>query len=81
MIAATIISCNQKKNKMTNSFLTEKVNFKSNNQNVVGLLCKNEGNQKKPAVVILGPICSVKEQSPIQYAARLARKRICCFVF
>jgi hypothetical protein len=31
----------------------EKVNFKSNNQNVVGLLCKNGNQKKKPAVIIL----------------------------
>lgn len=64
-----------------NRFATEKVNFKSNDQNVVGLLCHNEYMDKKPAVVILGPICSVKEQSPIQYAAQLAEKGFVALCF
>lgn len=73
-IATTIFSCNHQNNKMPNNFTTEKINFKSNNQNVVGLLCNNETKEKKPAVVVLGPICSVKEQSPVQYATKLAEK-------
>ncbi len=56
------------------TYTVEKINFKSNNQNVAGLLCNSDRKKKKPAVVILGPICSVKEQSPIQYATRLAEK-------
>lgn len=74
------VSCNQKIKKM-NRFATEKVNFKSNDQNIVGLLCHNEYKDKKPAVVILGPICSVKEQSPIQYAAQLAEKGFVALCF
>lgn len=67
--------------KNKNMMNIEKVNFKSNSQNVVGLLCKNEDKKKKPAVVILGPICSVKEQSPIQYATRLAEKDFVALCF
>ncbi|WP_200584432.1 alpha/beta hydrolase [Pedobacter segetis] len=66
---------------MTNNFTTKKINFKSNNQNVVGLLCNNETKEKKPAVVVLGPICSVKEQSPVQYATRLAEKGFVALCF
>lgn len=64
-----------------NRFATEKVNFKSNDQNIVGILCHNDYKDKKPAVVILGPICSVKEQSPIQYAAQLAEKGFVALCF
>ncbi|CAI8718123.1 alpha/beta fold hydrolase [Chryseobacterium sp. IT-36CA2] len=67
--------------KSENMLTIEKVNFKSNNQNVVGLLCKNDNKKKKPAVVILGPICSVKEQSPIQYATRLSEKGFVALCF
>ena len=80
-IATIIFSCNHQANKMINNYITEKVNFKSNNQNVVGLLCNNNNNEKKSAVVILGPICSVKEQSPIQYATRLAEKGFIALCF
>jgi fermentation-respiration switch protein FrsA (DUF1100 family) len=80
-IATTIFSCNHQNNKMTNNYTIEKVNFKSNNQNVVGLLCNNETKEKKPAVVILGPICSVKEQSPVQYATRLAENGFIALCF
>ncbi|MBK0381669.1 alpha/beta hydrolase [Pedobacter sp. SD-b] len=80
-IATTIFSCNHQNNKMTNNFTTKKINFKSNNQNVVGLLCNNETKEKKPAVVVLGPICSVKEQSPVQYATRLAEKGFVALCF
>ena len=80
-LATIAVSCNQQKNKMKNNYTTEKIKFKSNNQNVAGLLCNDEGNEKKPAVVILGPICSVKEQSPIQYATRLAEKGFVALCF
>ena len=80
-IATISLSFNQQAHKMSNNSTTEKVNFKSNNQNVVGLLCNTETKEKKPAVVILGPICSVKEQSPIQYATRLAEKGFIALCF
>ncbi|MEJ5996564.1 alpha/beta hydrolase [Pedobacter sp. Du54] len=59
----------------------EKVNFKSENQNIKGILCAKTNAHKKPAVVILGPICSVKEQSPIQYATKLAEKGFVALCF
>jgi len=80
-LAIITVSCNQLNNKMVRNFNTEKIKFKSNNQNVAGLLCNCESNEKKPAVVILGPICSVKEQSPIQYATRLAEKGFVALCF
>jgi fermentation-respiration switch protein FrsA (DUF1100 family) len=67
-------------NKTMNN-ITEKINFKSQNTNIVGLLCHTETKTKKSAVVILGPICSVKEQSPIQYATRLGEKGFVALCF
>ncbi|HEX7365564.1 MAG TPA: dienelactone hydrolase family protein, partial [Pelobium sp.] len=64
-----------------NTTSTKKIHFKSQNQNIVGLLCTDGSEQKKPAVVILGPICSVKEQSPIQYSTRLAEKGFVALCF
>ena len=80
-LATMMVSCNTKSNKMEQDFATEKVNFKSENQNIVGLLCHNETKTKKSAVIILGPICSVKEQSPIQYSTRLAEKGFVALCF
>nr|WP_294898777.1 alpha/beta hydrolase [uncultured Pedobacter sp.] len=74
-------SCNQKPASEMKNVSTRKINFKSHNQNIVGLLCSDDSQEKKPAVVILGPICSVKEQSPIQYATRLAEKGFVALCF
>ena len=68
-LAGTPLFCQHK----AMNYKIEKVNYKSHGIKVVGLLCKPETEHKRPAVVILGPICSVKEQSPIQYAIRLAK--------
>ena len=47
------------------------VNFISHGANIVGTLFSPSGNPaQKPAVVILGPFGSIKEQSPLQYATR-----------
>jgi dienelactone hydrolase len=80
-LSTIAVSCNQFKNKMANTCTTEKINFNSQNQNVVGLLCNYASKEKKSAVVILGPICSIKEQSPIQYATRLAEKGFVALCF
>lgn len=74
-------SCNQKPASEMKNVSTKKINFKSQDQNIVGLLCSGDSQEKKPAVVILGPICSVKEQSPIQYATRLAEKGFVALCF
>ena len=81
VLSIITVSCNQSNNKMASNCTTEKINFKSNNQNVVGFLCNDERQEKKSAVVILGPICSVKEQSPIQYATRLAENGFVALCF
>lgn len=82
LAAMTILnSCDQKTTSKMENVSTEKVSFKSQDVNIVGLLCNNESTEKKPAIVILGPICSVKEQSPIQYATRLAEKGFVALCF
>lgn len=68
------VSCNKSNNKMEDVVKNEKVNFKSNDQKVIGIISSAANTDKNPAVIILGPICSVKEQSPIQYATKLADK-------
>jgi len=60
---------------------SQKISFNSNNSKVVGIICSRENSEKKPAVIILGPICSVKEQSPIQYATRLAGRGFIALCF
>lgn len=80
-LVTMVVSCNSKNIKMEQNFTTQKVNFKSKNLNIVGFLCQNETKTKKSAVVILGPICSVKEQSPIQYATRLAQNGFIALCF
>lgn len=80
-LATMMDASNSTNNRMEQNFTTQKINFKSENQNIVGLLCQNENKGKKSAVVILGPICSVKEQSPIQYATRLAEKGFVALCF
>lgn len=57
----------------TMNYNLEKVSFKSHSTRVVGFLGNPGTKSPKPAIVILGPICSVKEMSPIQYATRLAK--------
>ncbi len=79
--ATMMVSCNHQNNKMGYNSTTEKINFKSKNLNIAGLLCNNDSKFPKSAVVILGPICSVKEQSPIQYATRLAEKGFVALCF
>lgn len=66
---------------MENTYKTQKISFQSQGQKVVGYLCQDENQDKKPGVIILGPICSVKEQSPIQYATRLAEKGFVALCF
>lgn len=56
------------------AYRMEKVTFQSGGLPVVGnLFLPAGGAAKKPALAILGPVAFVKEQSPVQYATRLAR--------
>lgn len=56
------------------SYITEKVSFKSHDTEIKGLLFIPENQTKPlPTFTVLGPVAFVKEQSPIQYATRLAK--------
>ena len=48
---------------------------------ISGLLCRPIGLGPHPAVVIIGPVAAIKEQSPIQYATRLAQAGLAALVF
>jgi uncharacterized protein len=56
------------------TYVTEQVNFLSHGVELVGRLYIPTGlSQPAPAVPLLGPVAFVKEQSPVQYATRLAK--------
>lgn len=60
----------------------DRVQFKSGNDPIVGLLFKPTGvGRGLPAVVILGPFGFVKEQAPAQYATRLAQAGFAALIF
>jgi fermentation-respiration switch protein FrsA (DUF1100 family) len=48
---------------------------------VVGNLFTPAGPGRKPAIIIIGPVAFVKEQSPIQYASRLVREGYTMLIF
>jgi pimeloyl-ACP methyl ester carboxylesterase len=49
--------------------------------NYMDSLFSNQAAKARPAVVILGPFGSIKEQSPLQYASRLAREGYVALIF
>jgi len=58
----------------TMNYIIEKVSFTSHGTEIKGLLFIPENPKKPlPAFTVLGPVAFVKEQSPIQYATRLAK--------
>lgn len=68
-------------NRFTSSaYSLERVVFKSQGVDLVGNLFTQERG-KRPAVLIVGPVAYVKEQSPIQYASRLAKEGLTVLVF
>lgn len=61
-------------NSLDGSYKVEQVTFNSNGVELVGkLFIPNGLSNPAPAVTILGPVAFVKEQSPIQYATRMAK--------
>lgn len=63
-------------------YQTEQVAFKSGGVNIKGLLIsptKSAGKHK--AMVVIGPVAFVKEQSPLQYATRLAKMGFATLIF
>lgn len=63
------------------TYTVETVRFKSAGETLVGRLLKPAGVPRGPAIAVLGPVAFVKEQSPIQYATRLARNSFRVLVF
>lgn len=60
----------------------ERIQFTSGGEKIVGLLCLPAGsNSTRPGVVLLGPFGSVKEQSPAEYATRLADAGFVALIF
>jgi len=62
-------------------YAVERVTYKSGGTEVVGNLFTPPIPGRKPAVVIIGPVAFVKEQSPIQYASRLVREGYTTLIF
>ncbi|QPC95903.1 alpha/beta hydrolase [Mesorhizobium sp. INR15] len=62
-------------------YTVARVEFRSGGEQIIGNLFQPAGSVTGPRVVILGPIGTVKEQAPIQYATRLARAGITTLIF
>jgi uncharacterized protein len=65
----------------TSRYAIERVTYQSGGTEIVGNLFTPAGSDRKPAMVIIGPVTSVKEQSPIQYASRLVREGYVTLIF
>jgi uncharacterized protein len=63
-------------------YSSTRVEIESAGERMVGILCSPDGREHPTAAfAIIGPIGFVKEQSPIQYATRLARLGYTTLVF
>ena len=62
-------------------YAIERVTYKSHGADIVGNTFVPAGSGHKPAVVVIGPVAYVKEQSPMQYASRLVREGCIALVF
>ncbi len=61
---------------------SQRVQFESHGVRIVGLLyTPHIATTPYPAIVILGPFGSIKEQSPMEYATRLARDGFVTLIF
>ena len=69
------------------AYQSQRVEFQSQGTKVVGLLLTPDQSSskaaqaKRPAVVILGPFASIKEQAPLEYATRLVRDGFVTLIF
>lgn len=57
------------------------VSFPSSGETIVGRLLTPASEGPHPAVAIMGPVAFVKEQSPVQYATRLAARGLAVLIF
>lgn len=62
-------------------YAAKKVSFPSSGETIVGRLLTPASHGPHPAVVIMGPVAFVKEQSPVQYATRLAARGLAVLIF
>ena len=62
-------------------YTIERVTYKSQGTDIVGNAFVPTGTGRKPAVVVIGPVAYVKEQSPMQYASRLVREGYVVLIF
>ena len=62
-------------------YAIERVTYTSHGTDIVGNVFVPASTGRKPAVVVIGPVASVKEQSPMQYASRLVREGFAALVF
>ncbi|TRB10646.1 hypothetical protein EXN32_24530 [Agrobacterium tumefaciens] len=63
-------------------YQTERVSFESAGVPLIGLLFTPTATQSRmPGVVVVGPFGFVKEQSPMEYATRLARDGFATLIF
>lgn len=63
------------------SYFIERVTLPSQGLTIVGNALVPKAAGKKPAVVVIGPVAYVKEQSPLQYATRLVREAFVAIAF
>lgn len=63
------------------SYVTEKVDIKSHGETLSAELFTPNAPGPHPAITIIGPVAFVKEQSPLQYATRLAQNGIAALIF
>ena len=62
-------------------YAIERVTYTSHGTDIVGNVFVPASSGRKPAVIVMGPVASVKEQSPMQYASRLVREGFVALVF
>jgi fermentation-respiration switch protein FrsA (DUF1100 family) len=63
------------------SYDVETVSFDSSGETLVGKLLRPASEGLHPAVVIIGPVAFVEEQSTVQYATRLASRGLAVLIF
>jgi len=63
------------------SYFIERVTLPSHGSTIVGNALLPKAAGKKAAVVVIGPVAYVKEQSPMQYATRLVREDFITIAF
>jgi predicted alpha/beta-fold hydrolase len=63
------------------SYFIERVTLPSQGLTIVANALVPKAAGKKPAVIVIGPVAYVKEQSPMQYATRLVRENFITIAF